>query len=62
MLPFCCMEETPSPVRTILVAVDFADASREALRHAARLAAGLGARVVLLHVLDDAERELARAV
>ncbi|PIE15964.1 MAG: hypothetical protein CSA66_07910 [Proteobacteria bacterium] len=37
---------------TILVPVDFSDCSYEVVRHAARVAKGLGARLRLLHVLE----------
>jgi nucleotide-binding universal stress UspA family protein len=43
---------TTSPVRRILVPVDFSDSSRDALRFARALAQALGASVDVLHVME----------
>jgi nucleotide-binding universal stress UspA family protein len=40
------------PIQTILVPTDFSDSANAALRWAADLAQPLGARIVLLHVVD----------
>lgn len=48
--------ENPEPVSTIVVGVDGSDNSRVAVEWAARLAAGLGARVVAVHALGLLER------
>ena len=45
--------ETPPDRERILVAVDFSEYSRRALSTAARLAASLGAELVVLHVIND---------
>ena len=47
-------------LRTVLVGVDYSDPSDNALREAARIARWDGARMVVLHVLDDRVLERAR--
>ncbi len=47
-----------SQVKRILVAVDFSEASREALEFAAALAKRLGAEIALLHVFEGVPGEL----
>jgi nucleotide-binding universal stress UspA family protein len=51
-------ETVAGPLRggSILVAVDFSETSREALRQAVHLAEAFGARVDLLHVIEDLYR------
>lgn len=44
-------------LRRILVPLDFSGKSRRALRYAAPVAARFGARVVLLHVIEQAARD-----
>lgn len=46
------------PWRRVLVPVDFSDASRHAVRHAAELVASVGARLELLHVIPPIEAAL----
>ncbi len=48
-------ESAPPPLEggALLVAIDFSDASRAALRHAARLARAFNARLDLVHVNED---------
>lgn len=49
-----------SPVKTILVPVDFSNQSRFAVREAASIAARFGARLLLLHVVPDPESGFAQ--
>ncbi|GIV62019.1 MAG: universal stress protein [Rhodothermaceae bacterium] len=46
-------EDTPRPVRHILVPIDFSQHAREALTVAREIAAQYGARLQLLHVLEE---------
>lgn len=48
------MTAPPGPFRRILVPTDFSSASEEAWRTAGKLARGIGAELVLLHVLVEA--------
>jgi nucleotide-binding universal stress UspA family protein len=50
-------EERTMPIARILVATDFSDASRAALRYAEMLATHDGSELHLLHVVPDARRE-----
>ncbi len=52
------LEISESQVKRILVAVDFSEASREALEFAAALAKRQGAEIVLLHVFEGVPGEL----
>ena len=45
----------PSPIRRILVPIDFSDSAREALRFATQLAESLDAEIRALHVIATAE-------
>ncbi len=49
-----------SPVKTILVPVDFSDQSRFAVREAASIADRFGARLLLLHVVPKSESDFAQ--
>lgn len=44
-----------APIRRVMVAIDFSQASRQALCEADAIAQAHGARLLVLHVVDDAE-------
>lgn len=48
---------SPLEFETLLVAVDFSHASESVVRQAAQVAAGLGATLMLTHVIDDVLRQ-----
>jgi nucleotide-binding universal stress UspA family protein len=51
--PVWVVRAEPKPLKRILIATDFSDASNEALRTAGAIAEKTGAELDVLHVLDD---------